>query len=1398
MKRRMLSVLLAIAMLMSMIPMNAMAETVPEIYIDTTNVGTLKAGDEFSVSVSIKDNPGICLAYLEFDIPSIFTYKSITNDSAAATCTYANNKVSWEYTSDFDVDYTQNGSLFTLTFAVNADATNGEYEIGVGKIGDVNENLGNVDGNVSATFRAGKVKVGEIITTDYEIYYTLTNTEDTEKNGETAAPDGYKEYDISATDGNIVTANVWLVNKGADTINLQAYDIFLSYDESLKYKTLNMTGAKAYKNAVDATTGKGVVAGEGETVVHIQAIGGDFTAVALEQNKAVSLGTITFTIDGTAAVYDDPMDITLTGGKDKENVTNISAATKDAATGDTTSYYPTVTQTVTVDGVTTTYKGAEIDTKHTVTFDTDDGSNVAAQEVGHNLTATKPEDPTKANHSFEGWFANEGLTTAYAFNEKVTADITIYAKWEATAYTVNWYDADNGLIYSDTINSGKTTSFDEKTYTKPSKAHDEQYTYTFKGWIANDTPELNGKIETFPYEITAPTNFYPVFSTTTVEYEVKYMPETGDNALHTEQVAYGDNPTWTAGKATKTGDAQYSYEFLGWTETPNPAFEAAVVDLTTFEVKKATIFYPVFKQITNSYTVTYNPGQNGTFDEEDALTETVPYGSSPKDVPTVTANAGYEFTGWYDTTNSKEVADITNYVVNGAVTLTAQYKGKEITVKFDGNGADQDSPTMQDQTWTYGTDFEMPANAFVKTYWTFNGWNTKSDGSGTSYTVGNKYNDLTTEGEITLYAQWTQADLTITYAKDLIGGSVGGNEAANHGDTITVTVTPLPGYNVGEVTYTPDGGTAQKIEANENDEYIFTMPNANVEITATFTAISYDVTVDETVKDNVDVDKKTATVEDTVTVTVTAPDGYDIATVTYVKTDDETATPVEIKAEDGTYKFKMQPYNVTVSATFSGKSYEIVYNANGGSGTMGNSEATFGTDATLTANAFTKTGYNFIGWDTAEAGTNVVHADKATNVNPTTYANPYKLYAVWKAKKVDVILDYGYEGVEAGSLEVTYGSTYSGLEDAERAGYTFLGWFDSEGKEVDSTNTVIKETKHTLYAKWDIITYTITYKEADGTQIGETDSYTVEDTVTLRTKDEVTKTGYTFVSWHTDAGLTSEAVSTIEKGTTGDKTYYAKWEVTPYTITLNPAGGTIANMTANEDGNYTLSYNIITQVPLPEATSGDPMYKFTGWKVTIAAGTWEQDKISNANKLTPINAWGNVTLTAVYGPAADYEVEQYLYARDGMYMLRVANDLTAGQVYQFNGETMYYIEDAGYQVGDITGTFYTLIDKSYVGTDKKLTKEAYALLKSATADHKTINYNGDINGDTVLNIADANIVYQMVQLKKGDYYSETQLTVEQRLAADMNKEEYIDGEYRGTTEDVDAIVKLINKNAVTN
>lgn len=67
---------------------------------------------------------------------------------------------------------------------------------------------------------------------------------------------------------------------------------------------------------------------------------------------------------------------------------------------------------------------------YTVSFDTDGGSTVDSQAVTSGSTATKPADPTKDGFIFGGWYSDSELTTAYDFTTPVTADITLYAKWE--------------------------------------------------------------------------------------------------------------------------------------------------------------------------------------------------------------------------------------------------------------------------------------------------------------------------------------------------------------------------------------------------------------------------------------------------------------------------------------------------------------------------------------------------------------------------------------------------------------------------------------------------------------------------------------------------------------------------------------------------------------------------------------------------------------------------------------------------------------------------------------------------------------------------------------------------------------------------------------------------------
>ena len=100
--------------------------------------------------------------------------------------------------------------------------------------------------------------------------------------------------------------------------------------------------------------------------------------------------------------------------------------------------------------VTVTYSGICI-----VTFDSNGGSSVSSQEIKKGEKASKPEAPMKMGNIFEGWYADSALTTPYDFNQIVTQNITLYAKWrEAAVYTVTFDSNGGSSIEAQQISEG--------------------------------------------------------------------------------------------------------------------------------------------------------------------------------------------------------------------------------------------------------------------------------------------------------------------------------------------------------------------------------------------------------------------------------------------------------------------------------------------------------------------------------------------------------------------------------------------------------------------------------------------------------------------------------------------------------------------------------------------------------------------------------------------------------------------------------------------------------------------------------------------------------------------------------------------------------------------------------
>ena len=124
-----------------------------------------------------------------------------------------------------------------------------------------------------------------------------------------------------------------------------------------------------------------------------------------------------------------------------------------------------------------TYKDIPVVT-YTVTFDSNGGSAVTAQNIEAGQKATKPADPTKSGYDFKGWTLNG---SAYDFNTAVNGDITLVATWEQqqvvpTVYTVTFDSNGGSAVTAQNIEAGQKA-------TKP--ADPTKAGYDFKGWTLN-------------------------------------------------------------------------------------------------------------------------------------------------------------------------------------------------------------------------------------------------------------------------------------------------------------------------------------------------------------------------------------------------------------------------------------------------------------------------------------------------------------------------------------------------------------------------------------------------------------------------------------------------------------------------------------------------------------------------------------------------------------------------------------------------------------------------------------------------------------------------------------------------------------------------------------------------
>ncbi len=114
--------------------------------------------------------------------------------------------------------------------------------------------------------------------------------------------------------------------------------------------------------------------------------------------------------------------------------------------------------------------------KYVVTFQTNGGSNVKAQNIAFGSKASKPANPTRTGYTFKGWYSDKGLTKAYDFSTAVKANTTLYAKWQADTYKVAFNSNGGSAVSNQSVKYGAKA-------TKP--ANPTRGGYVFKGWYSD-------------------------------------------------------------------------------------------------------------------------------------------------------------------------------------------------------------------------------------------------------------------------------------------------------------------------------------------------------------------------------------------------------------------------------------------------------------------------------------------------------------------------------------------------------------------------------------------------------------------------------------------------------------------------------------------------------------------------------------------------------------------------------------------------------------------------------------------------------------------------------------------------------------------------------------------------
>ena len=929
------------------------------------------------------------------------------------------------------------------------------------------------------------------------------------------------------------------------------------------------------------------------------------------------------------------------------------------------------------------------------------------------------KNPVRTGYVFEGWAGSNGSTpeVTVVIPKGSTGDRYYTAVWHLDTYTIT-YDLKGGSL-PDGVTNPTSYTYDSATITLNAPVRPG---WTFLGWTGSNGNSAS-TVVVIQHNSTGPKSYTANWQSNT--YYVDYLPApTGaqiDNMPNRQTLLYKDDNAIVS----DTIPIRDGYDFVCWNTKADGTGTNYSGGDTLNETKPTADggiinLYP--RWTPSTFTVKWNLA-GGTLNGSSTVADTTVTYLGNYTIPKGTFfKSSYRIVGdgWFDAeTGGNAITDTTQVTKTDKIHyMYAHWENAEYTVAFDANGG---TGTMNSILATCNVPFQLPSVGFTRPGYNFVGWATTRNGA-FAYGDGDNVTTNMTDRDgvtVTLYARWEGRAFRIAYN---LNGGAGTMMASN------ITMANTDGIFLREYKL----GT-QEIDNSQYEFYGWAYTKAQADaMTVAYTNKAIFVLNDEELtRCTVDWDAANPTItlyaiwarhttvtwkleggmldgsKDDITTEVIYGQNYVLPTGTYARsrfqfiewrtlpqgggTRVDGDTILLTNEDTNVYAF----WNQTNPDLYTNYQTEY-YLQNADTGEYPAQPTETVTSRALVDSEVNADQKSYYGYTLDQNAANVTSGQVLDNEELDGNGNPkmliLKLY--YKANVHTLSFNANSGTGTMAPISFKYGEAFHlPANTFQKLGYSFGGW---KKDNPDATNISYGDENEftgpdsdvNLYAKWTMVTYTLTTNPTGGTlATANPENYTVE-TATF-TLNNPTRTGYTFLGWTGSNGDTPQTSVTIAKGSTGNKNYAAVWEADVYNLSYDIGEGTIVE---ENPETYTIES--------PTFTLNNPIrtgYTFDGW--------------TGSNGETP-----QTIVTILLGSTG----ERNFYANWTADTYTISCDLKGGSLATANPEN-YTIETATFTLNNPTRTGY--IFTGWTGSNSSDTPQTTVTIAKGSTGNKSYTAN---------------------------------------------------------------------------